>query len=171
MATTTAVSLEEYLATSYRPDREYINGELKEKPVVGFAHGETQAALSVWFWNHRAEWQVQCAVETRTQVGPVKVRLPDFVIVSAQNRQRGTLTEPPLVAIEVLSPSDGYADLRARATDLAAMGVRNVWLLDPDARTAEVWRDGYWQPAGPERVHAVESPIYLDLTWLWSELG
>jgi Uma2 family endonuclease len=50
------------------------------------------------------------------------------------------------------------------------MGVRNVWLIDPEHRTGEVWRDGYWQPAGSERIEAVDSAIFLDLAWVWSEL-
>jgi Uma2 family endonuclease len=170
MATTTGISLEEYLQTSYRPDREYIDGTLKEKPVVPFVHGRVQMLLGVWFWQHQDEWHTQCAVETRTQVSTAKVRLPDIVVVSADSHEQGTLTTPPLVAIEVLSPSDSYADLRACAEDLTAMGVRNVWLIDPEHRTGEVWRDGYWQPAGSERIEAVDSAIFLDLAWVWSEL-
>jgi Uma2 family endonuclease len=170
MAATTGISLEEYLQTSYERDPEYIDGVLKEKPVVQFVHGRVQTLLGVWFWQHQGEWNTQCAVETRTQVSRVKVRLPDLVVVSANNDEQGTLTRPPLVAIEVLSPTDSYADLRARAEDLTAMGVRNVWLIDPDRRTGEIWRDGYWQPAGGDRLEAVESPIFLDLAWVWAEL-
>jgi len=33
MATSTQVSLGEYMSTSYRPDREYIDGELRERNV------------------------------------------------------------------------------------------------------------------------------------------
>ncbi len=39
MATTAGISIEQYLNTSYTPDCEYIDGELREKPVVGFSHG------------------------------------------------------------------------------------------------------------------------------------
>jgi Uma2 family endonuclease len=170
MATTSGISLEEYLRTSYKPDREYIDGALKEKPVVQFVHGKLQGLLVVWFWQHQSEWNTRCAVETRTQVSRAKVRLPDVVVVSANNREQGTLTTAPLVAIEILSPSDSYADLRSRAEDLTAMGVRNVWLIDPDHRTGEVWRDGYWQPAGSGRIDAVDSPLFLDLAWVWAEL-
>jgi Uma2 family endonuclease len=84
MATTTGISLEEYLQTSYRPDREYIDGTLKEKPVVPFVHGRVQMLLGVWFWQHQDEWHTQCAVETRTQVSTAKVRLPDIVVLSRQ---------------------------------------------------------------------------------------
>ena len=168
------VSLEEYLRTSYHPDVEYLDGKLGEKPVVGFAHGETQGFLFQWFSQHYAEWNIRCAVETRTQVSASQVRLPDVVVVAAQDRpkdeSRGALDKPPLIAIEVLSPTDAYLDLKLRAADLAAMGVPNVWLIDEQARTAEVWADRSWHPVTTTRLEAVNSPIYLDLAWLWQQL-
>ena len=164
------VSMEEYLRTSYRPDVEYINGELKGKSLVTPAHGKAQTLLGVWFWQHRHEWGIWAAVEARTQVDPDRVRLPDFVVVVRTNREKAALTQPPLAAIEVLSPTDSYKDLKARATDLASMGVQNVWLIDPEARTGEIWSVGEWQLSKTTQLRAVESPIFLDLEWLWEQM-
>ncbi len=170
MATAAKVSLQEYLNTSYRPDVEYIDGELKEKSVVTPAHGKTQTLLGVWFWQRRKEWGIWAAVETRTQVDADRVRLPDFIVMIRTNREQAALTEPPLIAIEVLSPSDSYKELKLRAADLKSMGVHNVWLLDPEARTGEVWRDGSWHREPGTRLEAVDSPMFLDLDWLWQQL-
>ena len=168
------VSLEEYLRTSYHPDVEYLDGKLGEKPVVGYAHGRVQVLLGGWFWQHEKEWAISSAVETRTQVSASQVRLPDVVVVAAQDRpkdeSRGALDKPPLIAIEVLSPTDAYLDLKLRAADLAAMGVPNTWLIDEQARTAEVWADGSWHLEKTTRLEALNSPIYLDLAWLWQQL-
>ena len=172
MATAVKVSLQEYLNTSYRPDVEYIDGELKEKsPVVGFAHGRVQILLSAWFWQHEKEWGVCCAVEVRTKVSPEHVRLSDFVVVVRANREKLALKQPPLVAIEVLSPSDSYKDLKLRAADLESIGVRNIWLIDPEARTLEVWGGGSWYRYAATRLNAIDSPMYLDLAWLWEQLN
>ena len=38
MASTTATTLEHYLATTYSPDVEYINGKLKERNVGSYEH-------------------------------------------------------------------------------------------------------------------------------------
>lgn len=170
MATALKISLEEYLNTSYHPDVEYIDGELKEKPVVRFAHGKVQIRLGVWFWQHRKEWHVEAAVEVRTQVKPDHVRLPDVVVVSASKQEKGALTEPPLIAIEVLSPADTYYDLKSRAADLEQMGVKNIWLIDEQARTAEVWHQGTWQIERSTRLQAVDSAVFLDLDWLWQQM-
>lgn len=168
--TRTAVSMEEYLATSYHPDVEYIDGQLKEKPVTGFPHGVVQVLLGQWFRAHRKEWEILVAVETRTKVNPSRVRLPDVVVVRKGEGSRGALVKAPLIAIEVLSPGDSYADLKARAADLRAMGVENVWLLDEERRTAEVWNGKQWELAEGNRLEAVNAPVYLDLGWLWAEV-
>jgi Uma2 family endonuclease len=166
----TAVSLEQYLNTSYHPDVEYIDGYLKEKPVVGFRHGELQGILCQWFREHRKEWAIKVAVETRTQVTEDRVRLPDVVVVSNTDTSLGTLNNAPLIVIEVLSPTDTYIDLKNRASDLRAMGTENVWLLDPEKRTAEVWNGSAWEPYTGKILQAVNSPMHLDLDWLWTEL-
>ncbi len=136
-----SISLEEYLATSYEPDREYINGHLKQKAVTGFRHGVTQGLLFLWFHERRREWAILASLETRTEVSQDRVRLPDVVIVRKGEEAEGALTKPPLVAIEVLSPTDSYSDLRERATDLRAMGTENIWLLDPLRRTGTLDRE------------------------------
>lgn len=170
MGTTVRVPLEEYLTTTYQPDVEYLDGELKEKPVVQFAHSEIQGLLSAWFWQHRKEWRIKSGPEARTRVSAKHVRLPDMVVVSSATKERGALTTPPLIAIEVSSPTDSRKDLTDRATDLEAMGVENVWLINEEARTAEVWREGAWHPVESTRMQAVNSPIHLDLDWLWQQM-
>ncbi len=167
--TAVAVSLAEYLTTSYEPDVEYIDGHLKKKPVTGFRHGVIQGLLFTWFREHRKEWGILASVKTRTQVDPDHVRLPDVVVVRKGEQADGALTKAPLIAIEVLSPTDSYSDLKARATDLRVMGTENVWLLDPVRRTAEVWTGKQWQLVEENRLATINSPVYLDLDWLWAE--
>ncbi len=169
-SSTVQVSLQEYLSTNYRPDVELVDGRLKEKPMVGFRHGVVQIALSLWFWNHRAEWNILVSVDTRTEVGDDRVRLPDVVVVRKGEEATGALTHAPLIAIEVLSASDSYTDLKERAGDLHAVGCANVWLLDPAKNTAEVWTGQSWQMHGELHLQTVDSPAYLDLQWLWAEI-
>lgn len=46
MATTLHVSLKEYLETGYRPDREYVDGEVRERNVGKWEHARVQALLA-----------------------------------------------------------------------------------------------------------------------------
>ena len=165
------VSLEEYLATTYRPDVEFIDGVLKEMPVVSPVHGRTQMMLGLWFGLHEAEWNVHVFAESRTRVSVDKVRLPDASVLPAGPVPRKVITEAALIAIEVLSETDGYRELKERARDLEAMGVRNIWLLDPATRAAEVWFDGDWRTFKGTHLQAQDSAMYLDLPWLWEKVG
>ena len=166
----TRLSLEEYLSTTFRPDKEFVRGELKEKPVVAPVHGTTQSLLSLWFGLRDEEWNIHCMVETRTQVTRDDVRLPDVAITPDGPLPRKVLLDPPLIAIEVLSESDTFIELAARATDYAAMGTQNIWLIDPETNKVWIFVRGSWQKATEPRLAVENSPVYLDLEWLWRKL-
>jgi hypothetical protein len=51
-AMTSLISLAEYLGTSYRPDREYIDAELRERNLGTWTHARTQALLAAWCGLH-----------------------------------------------------------------------------------------------------------------------
>ncbi len=68
MATTTHVSLSDYLATSDRPDREYAEGEIRERNVGKFEHARLIALLAMWFGKHDPAWGVIGSPTQRVQV-------------------------------------------------------------------------------------------------------
>ncbi len=169
MAVSTLVSLEEYLRTSYDPDVEYIDGELREKDaVVQWIHGNLQFLLSVWFGRHRKEWKITGGVESRIQVNPERVRLPD-VVVDHAGPHPAVLTAPPLIVIEILSPSDTFTETIEKVQDYLTMGVPNVWIIDPAARTGIVCTS-HAQPKPVLRFQVENSPIYVDLASLFAEV-
>jgi hypothetical protein len=57
MATSSLVSVDEYLATSYRPDCDYVDGVLLERNAGEFDHGRLQTALAAFYYNHRKQWR------------------------------------------------------------------------------------------------------------------
>ncbi len=48
----------------------------------------------------------------------------------------------PSGVFEVLSPEDRLSRVRERLADYAAMGVREIWLIDPTSGSFERWEDG-----------------------------
>ncbi len=172
-ATTHAVSMEEYLHTSYEHDPEYIDGEIKERPVPTNLHAFVQMMLGLWFGQHMDEWDIRPYSEVRTRVRPRNFRLPDVAVARRVPIRTKFLEEAPLIAIEILSDGDKTVDLRDRAMDFSAMGTENIWLLDPETRQAYRWipRDGGkgdWFPA--ETLAAAGTPVHLDLAWLWQKV-
>ena len=49
---------------------------------------------------------------------------------------------PPLLAAEILSPSDTHEDVVEKLHLYLELGVAVVWILDPDLRTVTVHRRG-----------------------------
>ncbi len=172
-AITPTISVEEYLRTSYEHDPEFIDGELRERPMPTRLHAFVQIIVGAWFVQHMQEWDILPYSEVRTRVRPRNFRLPDVAVARKTPMNTKTLDEAPLIAIEILSDDDRTIDLRDRARDFTAMGTENVWLLDAEIRQAYRWvpKDegrGDWFPT--EILTAAGTPIYLDLLWLWEQV-
>jgi Uma2 family endonuclease len=161
------VSIEEYLRTSYDPDVEYVDGSLREKPVVFSAHGSIQSLLCSWFGQHEEEWQIRVGVEVRMRVAPERVRLPD-VTVDHMRFWPETLVEPPLLVIEVLSPSDTYTETKRKIGDYLDMGIKTVWVIDPETRKGEICGEG--PQVEVTRLTVAGSPVYVDLEAIFARL-
>ncbi len=164
MAAQTQIGIDEYLATSYRPDREYIEGELQERHVGKWEHARMQWLLVAWFAQREVEWAVMGSTEQRTRVAESRVRIPDLVIVAA-GRQPDVLEQPPLLVVEILSPDDTYSDTQKRASDYRTMGVETVWIIDPATRSGRMCRQDSW--IEQERLTVPGTPIYVELSELF----
>ena len=168
MASATIVSLGEYLDTSYRPDREYIDGELRERNVGKWEHARVQWLLAGWFMNHEDQWGVTGSTEQRTRVAGNRVRIPD-VVVMRLGPQPDVLTDPPLLVIEILSPDDTYSDTQERADDYRRMGVETLWIIDPKTRSGRMCSGADWIAA--ERLVVPGTPLYVDLPAIFARIG
>lgn len=167
MASATQIPVSEYLQTSYRPDREYVDGELRERNVGKWEHSRLQWLLALWFGNHEVEWDVIGSTEQRIRVSPDRIRIPDVVVLRPGTQQE-VLTNPPLLVIEILSPDDTYSDLEERCRDYQLMGVEAVWIIDPRTRTGRISSGPNWQAA--ERLELPGFPIYVHLPTLFAQI-
>jgi Uma2 family endonuclease len=168
MATSVLPSIEEYLETSYCPDREYIDGDLLERNVGSWEHGRVQAWLSWWFMQNENAWKAQVVTEWRTRVSADRIRIPDVVIVP-QGPQTRVLATPPILIVEILSPEDTDADTERRAKDYQLMGVETIWIIDPQTRTGRVCCGRTWTQT--TRLEVPNTPIHVDLATLFTALG
>lgn len=135
MPTETLISVEEYLATSYSPDCDYIDGRVEERNFGEWDHANLQTAIAAFFRNNRKKWGINVFVEQRVQVAPTRFRIPDVCVVLGDPGEQ-ILRKPPFLCIEVLSPDDRMNRVEKRIDDYLAMGVRYVWVVDPQTRKA-----------------------------------
>jgi Uma2 family endonuclease len=138
MSVSTALTVAEYLDTTYRPDREYLDGELLERNVGEWDHSRLQGLLIMYLGAREKQWGIIVAPEQRVQVKPNRFRIPDVLALTGPPSGR-IITTPPFLCIEILSPSDRMAEMQERIDDYLAFGVPYVWLLHPGTRRAFVY--------------------------------
>jgi Uma2 family endonuclease len=134
---TTAVTIEEYLSTSYRPDCDYVDGEVQERNLGEVDHARLQMAIAGYFYERRKEWGICALVEVRVQVSPTRFRVPDVCVLIGKPTGP-ILRVPPFICIEVLSPEDRLSRMSQKVSDYLRFGVPYVWILDPE--THKAWR-------------------------------
>lgn len=135
MASSTLVSLGEYLDTVYEPDCEYIEGELLERNMGEPEHAGLQGLLITWLFNRRKQFGIHVFPECRVLVAPRRYRIPDIAVTKQKARGR-VLLEPPFLCIEILSPDDRASRLEDKIDDYLNFGVAHIWVIDPQRRSA-----------------------------------
>lgn len=129
--------------------RELVRGEVRELAPAGKEHG----SLAM-----RAGWRLGQHVETLglgeayaaetgfiIASGPDTVRAPDvsFVrqeVVESIGPIRGFLPCAPDLAIEVISPSDSYTEVKEEVIEWLEAGCRMIVTIDPRRRIVTVYR-------------------------------
>lgn len=100
---------------------------------------------------------------------------PDILVVSDPDQvsKRG-IEGPPLLVVEVLSPSTRERDRTIKAQRYAALGVRHYWLVDPTEKRVECLRGkhGTYDLVGEARggqllTHPDWDGLSIDLGRLW----
>lgn len=147
MSAGTTISVEEYLRTSYHPDREYRDGELVERNVGSVSHSELQIALGQYIRSRRKQWKIKAYTELRVRARENWYPIPDVCVYLLPGPTRPVPNAPPFLWIEILSPDDRMADVWDKAKSAIACGTPYVWIIEPDTLESELWT-----PAGVTRI-------------------
>jgi Uma2 family endonuclease len=132
------ISVEEYLNTTYRPDVDYVDGEIEERNWGEFDHGDLQTQILILLRSKQIDWSIRVVGENRVQVSSTRFRIPDVCVIAAGLPRERSIRTSPLLCIEVLSPRDTLKAMRKRCQDYLDMGVPEVWIFNPETRTAHV---------------------------------
>jgi Uma2 family endonuclease len=136
MPARTLISVEEYLASSYEPDCDYVDGHIEERNLGERPHSRLQGRLLVAL-SGQASAGTEILPEVRVQVKPSRFRVPD-ICIAVDDSDEPILTKPPFLCVEVLSPEDRVSRIETRIQDYLKMGVPYVWVLDPETKQAYV---------------------------------
>lgn len=147
MGPATLIPIEEYLRTSYSPDREYIDGQIVKRNLGEKTHGTVQSNLILFFGNRRKELGIREYPEQRVQVSPTRFRIPDVTVVKAPVPAEQIFTSPPHLCIEILSKDDTMQYMQEKIDDYIYFGVPYVWIINPKNRKGYVVTSaGWWKP-------------------------
>lgn len=154
---TAPVSTEEFLnieaSAADNVELALINGEIREYPMTTRSPKHSTAVtrvsheLAAWLDEHPERDGEVASGETRCRIA----RNPDTTVGLdvAYFEETGIGATPsgaeffdgaPVIAVEVLSPSDTHENVSERIRTLLAAGARQVWVADPDFRTVTVHR-------------------------------
>ena len=129
--------------------RELVDGEVRVTPPPGEEHGVVAARILVKLGSHvfANDLGIVHAAETgfRISENPDTVLAPDAAYVSRERVERTAIAKgyragAPDLAVEVVSPSDSFADVEAKVTRWLAAGCRMVIVVNPARRAATVYR-------------------------------
>ncbi len=157
------ITPEELLAMPDGGHYELVDGELRERKVgalsnlVAFEVGRlvgNHCREHDLGWLFAADHGYRCF-----SWKPRQVRRADVTFIRKdrypwnQLSEDGYTTIPPDLAVEVVSPNDGAAELLEKIQEYLRAGVKLVWVINPDTRSVQVIRgdkSGAWLEAGDE---------------------
>lgn len=127
--------------------QELVKGEVIEMPPPGFEHGRVMLNLGYLVKHFLKQHPIGTAVaETGVQTERNEedtVRGPDLSYYSNERFPLGKRVVkyhdlPPDLCVEILSPSNTRKELREKIEEYFEVGVRMVWVVDPEDRSALV---------------------------------
>lgn len=157
-------------------------GELVVMSLTGGDTGERNAELNgqLWLWNRQAKLGHLYDSSTGFRLPNGAIRSPDAAWVSQARWQALTPEQRkkwvplcPDFVVELKSASDEIEDLRLKMQEYVENGLRLGWLIDPETRLVEVYRQG--EPvevlaAPPELSAAAVMPgLVLSLVGIWAD--
>lgn len=126
-------------------------GQLIIMSPTGSQSGKFNLSLSsqVWYWNSQTLLGVAFDSSTGFKLSNGAVRSPDvsWIAIAKWNaltdkQKRGFAPIDPDFVIELMSPTDEMLELQQKMSEYMACGVRLGWLINPDEKQVEIYRQG-----------------------------
>ena len=126
-------------------------GRLIVMSPTGSESGKLNMSLAaqIWSWNNRTKLGVVFDSSTGFKLSNGAVRSPDvsWIEISRWNslnkqQQRRFAPIDPDFVIELMSPTDDLSELQQKIIEYMGCGVKLGWLINPDRKQVEIYRNG-----------------------------
>ena len=139
----TRLTYADYLKTSDDERCELLNGELVMPPAPSTGHQIVSMVLGSLLYRFVSERKLGTVIAAPTDVvlSDTDVVQPDILFVSNQRSHiltRENVRGAPDLVVEILSPATAERDRTFKLDLYAQHGVKEFWIVDPDAKTITV---------------------------------
>ncbi|NOS93809.1 MAG: Uma2 family endonuclease [Cyclobacteriaceae bacterium] len=122
---------------------ELINGEVFMSPAPSFTHQVVLSNLNDYFKTYaRKNGGIALFSPVDVILDRRNVFQPDLLYVSKENlgiiSERG-LNAAPDLAVEIISPTNGFKDRNQKRKLYQKFGVKEYWIIDPGNNTLEIY--------------------------------
>ena len=90
-------------------------------------------------------------------------RIPDVMVLEEPYTKGKVVTDVPAIVIEIKSPDDTLDELMDKCLEYAALGIRNIVVLDPDHKRQYVFANSALQLSTSIVLHLPKSGVDLPL--------
>lgn len=137
---------------AYREQRQdmtiqLIEGELVVSPGPSITHQSVSGELFMLLVRAAPSDLRVLAAPLDLRAGERSMIQPDLMVIPREIREGRQVEVPPVLAVEILSPSSRRMDLVAKPEVLARFGCEHYWVVDPEGPGIRVYRlvDGAYE--------------------------
>jgi Uma2 family endonuclease len=159
---------------------EWVGGEVVLMSPASMPHQDLAGFLAAIFRFFVEEHNLGQVLTAPFQMRLRKARRgrePDLLFVAAENLARLTntyLDGPADLVVEIVSPESVLRDRGEKYAEYEMEGVREYWMLDPDAQRTDFFMlgaDGRYERAHPDVSGIYRSTVlpgfWINIGWLW----
>lgn len=162
------MSYEEWWALPAKPKTEWVDGEVVVNSPASFAHQDASFLLTALL--RGAIRDLIVVQEVGVQLPNNRVRVPDISVLR-QRPEDFLVSEPPVLVVEILSPSTRGEDTVRKSGEYAVAGIGQYWILDPELRALDIYANSGtgWTPLlhlddqGPRGRAIIDGGIEIEL--------
>jgi Uma2 family endonuclease len=141
METALTLQLDDDIALAEHDEQHSEYEKERGKPMPKTKHGSVQANIIIAL-SRIYKKQFRYISELTIEVGD-HTAVPDISIykhfeIQWDEDEPAAKVEPPLVAIEIISPSQSFAQMREKARQYFAHGVQSCWIVQPELQIISV---------------------------------
>ena len=144
------ITVEDFETMRFEFPTDLVHGEIVSMPPPGGVHG--RVCINVGYLLETWVRESDCGTVTANDSAIITERNPDSVRgcdvifmrwekLSGRQVPQGAFRTAPDLVVEVQSPSDRWRDIMAKVGEYLDIGVTEVWVVDPEDRSVDVFRN------------------------------